>query len=145
MASNRGIRLQELFLQEITLAIRDIKDPGLSGFLTITGLELSKDKKSARVYFSVLGTPDDRGKTQRALERSAAFLRQTIRGRLRLRTVPHFSFVFDETPARANRIERLIDDLNRGEDSPRPSPELEEKMLGSIASRESKKRRKRGR
>ncbi|OIO09145.1 MAG: ribosome-binding factor A [Elusimicrobia bacterium CG1_02_63_36] len=145
MASNRGIRLRELFLQELTSALRDVKDPGLSGFLTITDLELAKDKKTARVYFSVLGTPEDLKKTERALERSSAFLRQTIRARLRLRTVPHFVFVFDDTPSRANRIERLIDDLNRGEHTPRPAPELEEKMLGSIASREGKKRRKRGR
>jgi ribosome-binding factor A len=140
----RSTRLKELFLQEVTRAIAEVKDPGMSGFLTVTGLELSKDTKTARVYYSILGSAEDRKKTEKALERSAPFLRKTMLHRLRLKFVPKLVFVFDDTPSRANRIERLIDDL-KGDSPARPAAELEEKMLDSIASRESKKRRKRGR
>mgnify|MGYP001572050207 CR=1 FL=1 len=49
----RRDRLQQLFRDEVAMAIRGVKDPGLQGFLTITDLQLSADKKSARVFYSI--------------------------------------------------------------------------------------------
>ncbi len=141
----RSTRLRELFLQEITRILAELKDPGLSGFITITDLELAKDRKTARVFYSMLGTEEDRKKTQKALERCAPYIRKKMRSRISIRTTPNLIFQFDETPERASRIERLMDDLNN-EDAPvRPSTELQQSQLDAIASKESKRRRKRGR
>lgn len=142
---NRSTRLRELFQVEITRILAEVKDPGLSGFMTVTDLELSKDKKTARVFYSMLGTPEDRQHTKKALERCAPFIRKRLLSRLKVRTAPQLIFSYDETPARADRIERLMDELNSENAAPRPSAELEQKMLDSIASKESKKSRKRGR
>ena len=105
---SRGERLRELFRVELSLALRGVKDPGLSGFLTVTDLNLSPDMKSATVYYSVLGSLQERERTAKALERCAPYLRQVLRKRLALRVIPHFAFVFDETPQKASRIDKLL-------------------------------------
>ena len=38
---DRSERLKELFRELITELLRQVKDPGLTGFLTVTGLDLS--------------------------------------------------------------------------------------------------------
>ncbi|HPM43618.1 MAG TPA: ribosome-binding factor A, partial [Candidatus Omnitrophota bacterium] len=51
----RPERAQEAIRQEISTIIHnELKDPRL-GFITITGVELTKDMRYAKVYFSVLG------------------------------------------------------------------------------------------
>ena len=54
---SRNDRLRELFRTEIVKALREVKDPGLSGFLTITDVEISADRKTAKVFYSILGSP----------------------------------------------------------------------------------------
>lgn len=104
----RRDRLQQLFRDEIALAIRGVKDPGLKGFLTITDLELSADGKSARVYYSILGTAQERKAADQALKRAAPYLRQVLRKRLSMKIVPQFDFLFDDTPRKASIIDKML-------------------------------------
>ncbi len=107
----RNDRLRELFRGEITKALREIKDPGLGGLLTITDVELSVDRKTLKVFYSVLGTPQERHRTQRALARSAPYIHHLLIKRLALKLVPKVDFRFDDTPRRATRIDKLLSDL----------------------------------
>jgi ribosome-binding factor A len=109
----RSDRLKELFKEEIVLALRGVKDPGLSGFMTITDLELSADRKNATVFYSILGSEFERGEAKKALERAAGYLRQVMRKRLKLKTIPNFTFVYDDTPQKASRIDKLLLDLEK--------------------------------
>lgn len=104
----RSERLRELFRTEISRALTGVKDPGLSGFLTVTDLTLSPDMKTASVYYSVLGSAHQRKTTAEALERASPYLRQVLRKRLALKMLPHFVFIYDETPRKASRIDQLL-------------------------------------
>ncbi|MHB2025689.1 MAG: 30S ribosome-binding factor RbfA [Elusimicrobiota bacterium] len=114
----RRERLQELFHKEIALAVKMVKDPGLAGFLTITGVSLSADQKTAEVYYSVLGNLAQRKSAAQALNRAAPYLRQVIKRRVSLKLIPHFVFIYDETPSRASRIDKIIMNLERPKDTP---------------------------
>lgn len=105
---SRSERLKELFREEIAAALRGVKDPGLAGLLTITDVELSNDGKTLMVYWSVIGSAHERQSTADALERAAPYLRQVMRKRLHLKLIPKVAFVFDDTPARAARIDKLF-------------------------------------
>ncbi|HAH08353.1 MAG TPA: 30S ribosome-binding factor RbfA [Elusimicrobia bacterium] len=109
---SRSDRLKELFLHEISGLVSQLKDPGLSGFLTITGVELSTDSKIARVYYSVLGSALDKELTARALERSAKHLRSELIHRVAMKFVPKLVFVFDDTPEKAYRVESLLNRIH---------------------------------
>lgn len=110
---SRSERLKELFRTEIVRALEGVKDPGLSGFLTVTDAELSPDKKIVRVFYSILGSEHDRASAAKALERAAPFIRQVLRKRLTLKMIPQIVFVYDDTPAKASRIDKMLLDIER--------------------------------
>lgn len=96
------------------LLARQVKDPGV-GFVTITDVRVTPDLHVARVYYTALGDEKARVQTRHALDRATPFLRRQVGQRLRLRRVPELEFFFDETIERADRIERIIEDLHAQE------------------------------
>lgn len=110
---DRAERLKELFKELVTELLRQVKDPGLSGFLTVTGLDLSADRKTATVYYSVLGSEADREGAAKALERAAPYLRELLKKKVAVKVVPHLRFAYDETPRKASRIDELLHKLER--------------------------------
>lgn len=109
----RSDRLKELFRSEVILALRGVKDPGVSGLLTVTDVELSTDRKTVVVYYSVMGDATQRVSTAKALERAAPYLKQVMRKRLSIKVIPTIKFEFDETPRKASRIDKLLLDLEK--------------------------------
>jgi ribosome-binding factor A len=105
---SRSDRLQELFREEVVTALRGVKDPGLSGFLTVTGVELSPDKKTLRVFYSIMGSEHDKHSAAKALDRAAPFIRQVLRKRVSIKMIPQVVFVYDGTPEKASRIDKMF-------------------------------------
>jgi ribosome-binding factor A len=101
-----------------SLLARDVHDPGV-GFITLTRVQVSPDLQAARVFYTVLGDDRTRTASARALERATPFLRREIGRRLRLRRVPSLRFVYDESIAGQDRIERLLNEI-RAEASEAP-------------------------
>ena len=104
----RSDRLRELFRVEITKALQGVKDPGVSGFMTITDVQLSTDGKTVNVFYSLLGSAVQKESTHKALERAAPYLRQVLRKRVTLKMIPAIAFHYDDTPQRASRIDKLL-------------------------------------
>ena len=109
----RRERLKVLFREELALALRGVKDPGLSGLLTVTDLVLSPDMKTATVFYSIIGSGLQRQTSAEALERASPFLRQVLKKRLSLKMIPQLVFTYDDTPARAARVEKLLIQLEK--------------------------------
>lgn len=109
----RSERLKELFRQEIVSALRGVKDPGLSGLLTVTDVELSADRKLVKVFYSIIGDERQRKSAAEALKRSAAYIRHVLRKRVQIKVIPEVVFEYDVTPQRASRIDKLLLDLEK--------------------------------
>ena len=91
--SRRADRINGLLRQEISLLLsRDIKDPRLSGVISITHVETTTDLRNARVYVSVMGDKDTKGAALDGIQSAATFLRRSLRDRLKLRYVPFLKF-----------------------------------------------------
>jgi len=95
--------LSQLFQQEL-------KDPRL-GFVTITGVRMSRDLRTARVFISVMGGEEDLEGTLEALDSATAFLRRMVGQRIRLRNVPELFFAHDDSIAKGSRIDEILKDL----------------------------------
>jgi len=109
MASRRLDRLNEQLRQEISQLIsRVLRDPRLAGVVSITTVEVSPDLRHARVYFSVLGGEEERGRVLAALQGAAGFLRHELASRLTLRHVPELTFKPDISIERGERIMELL-------------------------------------
>ena len=92
------------------LLTREVHDPGI-GFVTITRVQMTPDLQQARVFYTVFGDDQARKNTGRAIERAAPFLRRQIGSRLRLKRVPELTFLYDESIAGQDRIERLLNEV----------------------------------
>lgn len=102
-------RLETLLLEEInTLVSKKAANGDFGGFVTITAVHIAKDLTTAKVYFSVFGSPDDRKKTQEALNLLRKEIGAQLRGRLHLKRIPSFSFEYDDTPEKASRVEAIF-------------------------------------
>lgn len=105
----RPMRVAQLLQEEISrLLLRGLKDPRLTGLITVTGAKLSPDLKEAVIYYSVFGTDAQRKETQAGLTAAAPFLQRESGRSLKLRYSPHLRFVFDESIERGDRIEQLL-------------------------------------
>jgi ribosome-binding factor A len=94
-----------------TLLAREVHDPGI-GFVTLTRVQVSPDLQVARVMYTVLGDAKARESCARALGRAATFLRRQIGSRLRLKRTPELRFVYDDSVAGQDRIERILNELH---------------------------------
>ncbi len=103
-------RVNSLLRQTLSeLLQREVKDPRLGGFITITAVDTSSDMKFAKVYVSSLGGDEDRQEILRALATAASFFRREMAGSLRLRRIPQLTFRWDDSIERGDRLLRLID------------------------------------
>ena len=98
------------------LLAREVHDPGV-GFVTLTRVRVSPDLQMAHVMYTVLGDEKAREASGRALARAAPFLRRQIGARLRLRRAPELRFVYDDSIAGQDRIERILSDLHASDPS----------------------------
>ena len=113
MLPTRTARLAQELRQEIAMIIhQELKDPRL-GFVTITNVELSNDVSHAKVFFSCLGSEDDRQRSQEALDHSAKFVRGLIKKRFRLKIIPEIVFRYDETIERSIRLSETLEQLKQ--------------------------------
>ncbi|GAC1480846.1 MAG: ribosome-binding factor A [Gemmatimonadaceae bacterium] len=84
------------------------RDPRIVGFVTVTGVEVTRDLRHARVFVSIMGSEEDRQTTLEGLAAVAHSLRGIVGRALRLRLAPAIAFHLDESAARAARIESLL-------------------------------------
>jgi ribosome-binding factor A len=117
--STRTERVSDLIKDEISrLLLRELRDPRI-GFVTITGVKVSQDLKSARVHVSVLAAPEARQESVKALNAAAGFFRRALFKNLRLRFAPSVAFVLDESLDRSERIESVLRQIHgQGEAAP---------------------------
>ncbi len=108
-------RVNQSLREVIADEIGRLKDPGL-GFVTITGIATSPDLRAARVYYSVLGTDEDKASTKAALDRAAPRVQAVVGREIRLKYNPRLEFLFDESVEEGLRIEKLLHEIAEVDD-----------------------------
>ena len=81
-----------------------LPDPS-AGMVTVTGVDVTRDLRNAKVFVSVMGSDAERATTFEGLASVATHLRSRVGRALRLRLAPEITFRPDESIARASRIE----------------------------------------
>ncbi len=106
---SRPARVAEEFRHELSSVLaRGLKDPRITGFITLTGAKMAPDLKDITVYLSIHAPEAERERTLEGLRAAATFLQREVARNLRLRWTPHLRFVYDESVERGDRIERLL-------------------------------------
>ena len=96
MASNRIGRINEEIQRELSSLIRTVKDPRVSGMISVTAVNTTPDLKFCKVYVSVLDKSDV-NQVLRGLKSASGYLRRELGRALNLRNTPELTFVRDDS------------------------------------------------
>ena len=104
-------RLNHQFQEVISeILYKEVKNPDLK-FVTITGCEITNDLSFCKVYFTVLGK--DTNEIKKELDNAASFIRGEISKRVEIRHTPELRFIFDESIEYGEKIEKIINEINK--------------------------------
>ncbi len=110
--SRRPDRVAEAIREEVATFLADgVKDPRVRGLVTVTGVDVTRDLRHARIFVSIMGSEGEKAATLDGLSAVAAHLRGRLGRALRLRVAPELAFKQDESVAQAARIETLLGQL----------------------------------
>lgn len=96
MASNRIGRINEEIQRELASLIPNVKDPRVSGLISVTAVNTTPDLRYAKVYISVLDKSDCT-QVLKGLKSASGYLRRELGRTLQLRYTPELTFVQDDS------------------------------------------------
>lgn len=99
-------------MRELTAILRRVKDPRVSGMISIVRVEVSNDMSYAKVHISAMEGLDAAKEAVRGLKSAAGFMRRELGAALHLRHVPELRFVPDDSIAYSARIAKTLQDLH---------------------------------
>jgi ribosome-binding factor A len=112
MGTRRRERVGELIREELSELIRrEVKDPRISGLISVTEVITSPDLRHARVFVSIMGTEEEKQQVEKGLAAAKGFLRKALGERLTLRYTPELIFQRDESIERGSRLLQLIEEV----------------------------------
>ena len=109
----RATKIADRIKEEISemLVTGQISDPRLN-HVFITDVTVDRELMYANIFVSSIEGKDVSEVILQGMESASGFLRTVLSKRIELRTFPRLRFFWDDTPERAERIERLIDSLS---------------------------------
>jgi ribosome-binding factor A len=108
-AFSRARRVGEQIKRELAQLIRSESDDPRLTMVSITGVDVSRDLAYAKVYVTLLGAPEARPEVVAELNRLTPLLRKQLGRLMRIRSVPHLTFTYDEVVERGAELSALID------------------------------------
>ncbi len=116
MASFRDKRASSLLHQEISqLILKEIKDPRITGFVTVTDVVMSKDLRIATVYVSILGDDKSHQSTLKGLISSVGFIKRRLGKLVSLKYMPDIRFKEDTSIERGSNLYNKITEITKKE------------------------------
>lgn len=110
MPSNRMARVNEELQRELSALIPTVKDPRVTGMISVTGVDATADLKQAKVYISVLDKTAEK-EVLKGLKSAAGYLRREVGRALSLRATPELFFIADDSIDKGAHILKLLRSL----------------------------------
>ncbi|WP_194846802.1 30S ribosome-binding factor RbfA [Candidatus Neptunochlamydia vexilliferae] len=116
--TRRTERLNSLLKEVITEVIRkDVRNPKVSEFTTVTEVDISKDLHHAKVYISIIGNDEQRKGTVEALESAAGFIGVHASKKVVMHHFPTLTFRLDTSVDKQMKIDSLLKKIHEEEAS----------------------------
>jgi ribosome-binding factor A len=117
LSYKRSVRVGELIQQNVSSIVGEMKDLDV-GLVTVMGVSLTDDLLNCKIYYSVLGSEEDKKKIAGVLNKSTKQVRHKLALRLDLRRIPTISFVYDDTNERATKVFDILQKIEEEKDKP---------------------------
>lgn len=115
--TNYRLNQQESRVKKIIshLLQNEVKDPRV-GFVSVTGIDLTKDLSECKVYVSMLGNDQEIEETMKALRSASGYLRKQVASRAKLRRTPALDFIYDESLSYGSKIDKILKEVKKDEE-----------------------------
>ena len=108
-------RVNEELMKALSQIITyELKNPDVTGMISVTRVKVTPDLKYAKVSVSLLNSKNKK-ETLAGLKKSAGFLRSELAKRINLRNTPELVFELDESLEYGARIDKLLNDIKKDE------------------------------
>lgn len=111
MAGYRIDRTAEDIKREIISIMRELKDPRITGMLTVVRVEVTNDLSYAKVYISAMEGLETAKSAVKGLTSAAGYIRREVGSRLHLRKAPEMKFIADDSIAYGIEISKKLNEI----------------------------------
>ena len=109
---NRLGRIDEEYKKEISQIISyQLKNPNVTGLISVTKVKVTNDLKYAKVYVSILN-PKSVEETMKGLKESAGFIRSQVAKTVNLRITPELVFEYDDSIEHGEKIDNILKQIS---------------------------------
>ena len=109
--NNRFERINEEYRREISNIIDNkLKNPNVTGLISVTKVKVTPDLKFAKVYVSILNSKNLK-ETLVGLKKSSGFVRSELARTINLRNTPEIVFELDDSLEYGARIDSILKDI----------------------------------
>ncbi len=108
----RTERIEEEIKKLVSVIIdQELKDPRLTGIISVTKVYVAKDLKYCKIFISMLGVSDV-NEAMGALKSASGYVRKEIGKNIRMHSTPEVKFEFDDSIEYGNKIQKIISELD---------------------------------
>lgn len=113
MTTQRQQKVGKMLKEELSRLIREEMDDPRLGFISITDVQVSPDIRSAHIYVSVFGEPEEQNTSIAALEGARGYLRSMLGRDVNMRYTPELFFHLDHSIERGAHIFELLKEIEQ--------------------------------
>ncbi len=104
-------RIEEEYRKELSQIISyELKNPNVTGLISVTKVKVTNDLKYAKIYISILNSKNNK-ETLVALKKSSGFIRSELAKRVNLRNTPELIFEFDDSLEYGAKIDNILKEI----------------------------------
>ena len=109
--NNRQGRIDEELKKELSQIISyELKEPSVTGMVSVTRVKVTPDLKYAKISVSILNSKNVK-ETLAGLKKSSGFVRSEVAKRINLRITPEIIFILDDSMEYGERIDTILKDI----------------------------------
>ena len=106
-------RVNEEIMKAISHTITyELKNPDVTGMISVTRVKTTPDLKYAKVYVSLLNSKSIE-KTMNGLKESAGFIRSQVAKIVNLRITPELVFEYDDSIEHGEKIDNILKQISK--------------------------------
>lgn len=95
------------------IILRDVRNPKITGIISVTNVVTTSDLDIAKVYVSVF-TKDNKIDVFNEIKHSAGYIRKELANNIDLRKIPYLEFLLDESADYGAKIDKKIEEIRKG-------------------------------
>ncbi len=106
---SRSDRLSSQLSRELSEILRAHPRLPHGLIISVMGVELTKDLRSGKVYYSAFGPDEAKEKAEEFINDNKKRIRKELAAKVRVRYVPELTYLYDSSMERGQRINELLE------------------------------------